>query len=63
MLTIFGIFNASTIDESVTTALTKPTPIIAPISVCELDAGKPKYHVPKFQIIAASNSENTIASP
>src|ERR1700754_856785 len=40
-----------------------PTPMIEPISVCELDDGKPKYHVPRFQTIAASSSANTMANP
>ena len=30
-----------------------------PIKVCELEAGKPKYQVPRFQIIADSSSEKT----
>ena len=41
----------------------KPTPTIEPISVCELDAGNPKYHVPTFQMMADSSSANTIAKP
>ena len=41
----------------------RPTPTIAPISVCELEAGIPKYQVPRFQMIAASRSANTIAKP
>ena len=40
-----------------------PTPIIEPIMVCELEAGIPKNHVPKFQIMAAIKSANTIANP
>src|ERR1700754_4972378 len=40
-----------------------PTPMIEPISVCELDDGKPKYQVPSFQTIAASSSANTMAKP
>src|SRR5580692_147779 len=40
-----------------------PTPIIDPIMVCELEAGNPKYHVPRFQIIAATSSANTMANP
>ncbi|MNI98114.1 hypothetical protein D3C73_1568920 [compost metagenome] len=43
--------------------MVKPIPIIAPISVWELDAGKPKYQVPRFQIIAANSIENTMARP
>src|ERR1700733_1094089 len=40
-----------------------PTPIIDPISVCELDAGSPNAHVLRFQIIAASNRAKTMAKP
>ena len=40
-----------------------PTPITEPISVCELDAGRPNDQVPRFQIIAAINSAKTIAKP
>jgi hypothetical protein len=43
--------------------LARPTPTIEPISVCELEAGSPKYHVPRFQIIAEISSEKTIAKP
>ena len=42
-------------------ALVMPTPTIEPISVCELDAGMPKDQVPRFQMIAAIRSANTIA--
>src|ERR1700729_742355 len=41
----------------------RPTPTMEPIRVCELDAGRPKYHVPRFQIIAEIRSEKTIAKP
>jgi hypothetical protein len=41
----------------------RPTPMMEPISVCELEAGNPRYHVPTFQIIAEINSENTMAKP
>src|SRR5262249_902922 len=44
-------------------ALATPTPMIEPIRVCELDAGRPRYQVPRFQMIAAINSANTIAKP
>src|SRR5580693_8833962 len=44
-------------------ALVMPTPITEPISVCELDAGRPKNQVPRFQMIAAINSANTMAKP
>ncbi len=40
-----------------------PTPMTEPIRVCELDAGSPKYQVPRFQIMAAINSANTMANP
>src|SRR5579862_634784 len=43
--------------------LAKPTPMMAPIKVCELDAGRPRYHVPRFQMIAENSSANTIANP
>jgi hypothetical protein len=35
--------------------------MIDPTSACELEAGKPKYQVPRFQIIAEINSAKTIA--
>ena len=44
-------------------ALATPTPTIEPISVCELEAGRPSDQVPRFQMIAAINSANTIAKP
>ena len=43
--------------------LAMPTPMIEPISVCELDEGSPKYHVPRFQMMAATSSANTMAKP
>ena len=43
--------------------LAMPTPMIEPISVCELEAGNPNHHVPRFQRMAAVNSANTIAKP
>src|SRR5579862_7704821 len=43
--------------------LAMPTPITEPISVCELEEGRPKYHVPRFQMIAATNNANTMANP
>lgn len=39
----FGMFSASTTDVPVIRALVKPIPMIAPIRVCELEAGRPKY--------------------
>jgi hypothetical protein len=44
-------------------ALATPTPMIEPIKVCELDAGRPRYQVPKFQMMAAISSAKTIAKP
>src|SRR5215475_11508222 len=44
-------------------ALAIPTPIMEPISVWELEAGSPRYQVPRFQIIAAISKANTIAKP
>ena len=43
--------------------LASPTPMIEPISVCELEAGRPRYHVPRFQMIAEISSANTMAKP
>ena len=40
-----------------------PTPMIEPISVWELEAGRPRYQVPTFQTMAAIRSANTIANP
>src|ERR1700722_18915968 len=40
-----------------------PTPMMDPISVCELEEGRPKYHVPKFHRMAAISSANTMAKP
>jgi len=37
--------------------------VIEPIKVCELDEGRPRYQVPRFQTIAATSSANTIAKP
>src|SRR5450432_3803201 len=44
-------------------ALAMPTPMIEPIMVWELEAGKPSHQVPRFQTIAAISSANTIAKP
>src|SRR6266852_8253601 len=44
-------------------ALAMPTPMIEPISVCELEAGRPRYQVPRFQMMAAISSANTMAKP
>ena len=40
-----------------------PTPMIEPIRVCELEAGRPRYQVPRFQMMAAISSANTMAKP
>jgi len=37
--------------------------MIDPIKVCELEAGRRRYQVPRFQMIAAINSANTMANP
>ena len=37
--------------------------MIDPISVCELEAGRPSHHVPRFHRIAAISSANTMAKP
>ncbi len=37
--------------------------MIEPISVCELEAGRPRYQVPRFQIMAAISRANTMAKP
>ena len=37
--------------------------MIDPIKVWELEAGRPKYQVPRFQMIAAISSANTMAKP
>jgi hypothetical protein len=39
----------------------KPTPTMEPIRVCELEAGKPRYQVPTFQMMADSSSAMTMA--
>ena len=44
-------------------ALATPTPMIEPIIVWELEAGKPSHQVPRFQMIAAISSANTMAKP
>ena len=43
--------------------MANPTPTIAPIRVCELDDGRPRYQVPRFHRIADSNSASSIANP
>jgi len=44
-------------------ALAMPTPRIDPMSVWELEAGSPKYHVPRFQTIAEISRAKTMANP
>src|SRR6185436_14446250 len=44
-------------------ALARPTPRIEPIRVWELEAGKPRYQVPRFQIMEDSRRANTMAKP
>ena len=41
----------------------RPTPMIEPIKVCELEAGNPRYQVPRFQTMAEINREKTMAKP
>src|SRR4051812_33358325 len=43
--------------------LARPTPMIEPTSVCELEEGRPRYQVPRFQRIAAISSAKTMARP
>src|SRR5215469_11686121 len=40
-----------------------PTPTIEPMRVCELEAGRPRYHVPTFQTMADTSREKTMAKP
>ena len=44
-------------------ALATPTPMIDPISVCELEEGMPSHQVARFHRIAAISSANTMAKP
>src|ERR1700678_2893939 len=44
-------------------ALVMPTPMMEPTRVWELDAGNPNAQVPRFQMIAAIRSANTMAKP
>src|SRR5689334_11649130 len=41
----------------------KPTPMMDPIKLCELEAGSPRYQVPAFQMMAEINKAKTIAKP
>src|SRR5579871_3488267 len=40
-----------------------PTPIMEPIMVWELEAGRPRYQVARFQRMAATRRAKTIAKP
>ena len=44
-------------------ALAMPTPMIEPIRVWEEEAGRPNHQVPRFQMMAAISSANTMAKP
>lgn len=56
-------FTPSASEMSVSKALAMPTPRIEPIRVCELEAGMPKYQVPRFQAMAADSMAKTMARP
>src|SRR5580658_1483303 len=43
--------------------LAMPTPMTEPISVWELEAGRPNHQVPRFHIMAATSNAKTIANP
>src|ERR1700746_226380 len=43
--------------------LAMPTPMMEPINVWELEAGRPNHQVPRFQRIAAIKRAKTIAKP
>lgn len=43
--------------------LASPTPMIEPMSVWELDAGRPRCEVPRFQTMAESSSARMVAMP
>ena len=43
--------------------LARPTPMMEPTMVCELEAGSPNHHVPRFHTIAAISSAKTMANP
>src|SRR5580692_13046470 len=44
-------------------ALASPTPMMEPKRVWELEAGRPRYQVPTFQMMAEIRSAKTIAKP
>ncbi len=37
--------------------------MMEPTSVCELDAGRPNHHVPRFHRMAATSSAKTMENP
>ena len=43
--------------------LARPTPMIEPTMVWELEAGRPRNHVPRFHNMAATSRANTMAKP
>ena len=45
-------FTPSPKEWPLSSELAMPTPRIEPMSVCELEAGRPRYQVPMFQTIA-----------
>src|SRR6266849_524316 len=45
------------------TEFASPTPIMEPIKVWELEAGRPKNQVPRFQIMEDNRRANTMANP
>ncbi len=43
--------------------LARPTPMMEPTMVCELEAGRPNHQVLRFQMMAAMSSAKTMAKP
>jgi hypothetical protein len=43
--------------------LAMPTPMIEPIMVCELEAGRPLHQVARFQRMAATSRAKTMEKP
>ena len=43
--------------------LATPTPMMEPIMVCELEAGRPRHQVARFQRMAAMRRAKTMAKP
>jgi hypothetical protein len=43
--------------------LAMPTPMMEPTMVCVLEEGRPRYHVPRFQMMAAVRSAKTMEKP